>query len=125
MFCKQCLAYTVYIDGSVFSCYPKNNHVSLNIIISVLTTCTFMFRQACTIEPSFFKMTSGMHLRLFKGQHLVFYPFYVLERLSTLYLILFVQCCKILLGCLYTSIVSSISGVAISLALLSVLATGL
>ena len=32
-----------------------------NIIISVLTTCTFMSRQFLTIEPSFFKTTSGMH----------------------------------------------------------------
>ena len=38
---------------------------------SVLTTCTFMFRQVCTIEPSFFKTTSGMHRRPFEGRHLV------------------------------------------------------
>ena len=31
-----------------------NIQVGLNII-SVLTTCTFMFRQVCTIGPSFFK----------------------------------------------------------------------
>ena len=38
-------------------------------IISVLITCTFMFRQVCTIEPSFFN-TSGMHRRPFGGRHL-------------------------------------------------------
>ena len=31
-----------------------------------------MFRQVCTIGPSFFNTTSGMHLRPFEGRHLVF-----------------------------------------------------
>ena len=39
--------------------------------ISVFTTCTFMFRQVCTIGPSFFNTTSGMHRRPFEGRHLV------------------------------------------------------
>ena len=30
-----------------------------------------MFRQVCTIEPSFFNATSGMDRRLFEGRHLV------------------------------------------------------
>ena len=47
--------------------HPRSQH------ISVLTTCTFMFRQLGTIEPSFFKTTSGMHRRPFEGQHLVFF----------------------------------------------------
>ena len=45
--------------------------------VSVLTTCTFMFRQLVTIEPSFFKTTSGMHRRSFEGRHLVVYGFKV------------------------------------------------
>ena len=48
-----------------------NIHVGLSQHISVLTTCTFMYRQVCTIEPSFFNMTSGMHRRLFVGRHVV------------------------------------------------------
>ena len=30
-----------------------------------------MFRQVCTIEPSFFKTTSGMHRPPFEGRYLV------------------------------------------------------
>ena len=35
-----------------------------------------MFRQACTIEPSFFETTSGMHHRPFECRHLIndYYP---------------------------------------------------
>ena len=40
----------------------------------MLTTCTFIFQQVRTIEPSFFKTTSGIHRRPFYGRHLVF-PF--------------------------------------------------
>ena len=32
-----------------------------------------MFRQLGTIEPSFFKTTSGMHRPPFEGRHLVYY----------------------------------------------------
>ena len=34
-----------------------------------------MFWQVCTIEPSFFKMTSGMHRCPFEGRHLVEWSF--------------------------------------------------
>ena len=71
MFCKQFfLAYTVHIDWSSFLSNPLTFMWSQHI--SVLTTWKFMFRQACIIEPSFFNTTSGMHLRLFEGRHLVF-----------------------------------------------------
>ena len=30
-----------------------------------------MYRQVCTIEPSFYKTTSGMHRRLLEGRHVV------------------------------------------------------
>ena len=73
MFCKQFLAYAVHIDWSAFLCNPKI-FWWVSTYISVLTTCTFMFRQVCTIEPSFFNMTSGMHYRPFEGRHLV--PYY-------------------------------------------------
>ena len=46
-----------------------NIHVGLNII-SVLTTCTFIFGQVCIFDPSFFE-TSGMHRSHFEGRHLV------------------------------------------------------
>ena len=46
-------------------------HVGLSIAISVLTTCTFMVRQVCIIEPSFFNATSGMHRRPIEGRQLV------------------------------------------------------
>ena len=45
-----------------------NIHEGLNIY--VLTTCTFIFRQVCTIEHSFFKTTSGMHRHPFEFRHL-------------------------------------------------------
>ena len=67
-FCQQFLAYTVHIDW----CYHAiHKHSSGSQHISVLTTCTLMFRQVCTIEPSFFNTTSGMHRRPFEGRHLV------------------------------------------------------
>ena len=66
MFCKQFLAYAVDIDGSAFLCNPLTF-----IGISVLTPCTFMFRQVCIIEPSFSNATWGMHRRPIKGWHLV------------------------------------------------------
>ena len=41
MFCKQYLAYTAHIDW----CYHAiHKHTSRSLRISVLTTCTFMFR---------------------------------------------------------------------------------
>ena len=40
-------------------------------IVSVFTACTFMFRQVCIIEPSFFNSTSGMQRRPIEGGHLV------------------------------------------------------
>ena len=68
MFCKQFLSYTVHIDR----CYHSvHEHSSRFQHISVLTTCTFMFRRVCIIEPSFFNTTSGMHRRPFEGRHLV------------------------------------------------------
>ena len=54
----------LYINGKVFT--GRSQH------ISVLTICTFIFRQVCIIEPSFFKTTSGLHRRPFEGRHLVF-----------------------------------------------------
>ena len=51
--------------------YAISKHSSRSQHISVLTTCTFMFRQFCTIEPSFFNATSGMHRRPIEGRHLV------------------------------------------------------
>ena len=59
-----------------------NIHVAMSQHISVLTTCTLMFRQVCIIEPSFFKMAyaSRMHRPPFEGRHLVIYKivFFVL-----------------------------------------------
>ena len=46
-----------------------NIHVGLNIGISVLTTCTFLFRQVCIIEPSFFNATSEMPRRPFDSRN--------------------------------------------------------
>ena len=67
MFCKQFLAYTVYIDWCY---YPIHKHSSRSQHISVLTTCTFMSRQVFPIRPSFFKTTLKMHLRPFECRHL-------------------------------------------------------
>ena len=47
MFCEQFLSYAVHIDW----CYHAiHKHSSRFQHISVLTTCTFMFRQVCIIE---------------------------------------------------------------------------
>ena len=43
-----------------------NIHVGLNMYVSVLTTCTFIFRQICTKT---LKTMSGMH-RPFEDRHL-------------------------------------------------------
>ena len=51
--------------------YAIHKHSCGTQHISVLTTCTLMLRQVCTIESSFFKMTSGMHRRAFDSGHLV------------------------------------------------------
>ena len=68
MFCKQFLAYTL----QSYWCYHAiHKHSSGSQHISVLTTCTFVFGQVCTIEPSFFNTTSGMHCLPFAGRHLV------------------------------------------------------
>ena len=63
------LAYMCTLMGLL--AYVIHKHSCMSKHISVLTTCTFMFRQVCTIKPSFFKTTSGMRRRLFEGQHLV------------------------------------------------------
>ena len=47
--------------------YAIHKHSSRSQHISVLTTCTFMFRQVFTIEPSFFKTTSGVHRQILRG----------------------------------------------------------
>ena len=66
MFCKQFIAYAVHINW----CYHAiSKHSSESQHLSVLTTCTFMFLQVCTIEPSFFNTTSGMHRRPFECRH--------------------------------------------------------
>ena len=70
MFCKQFLAYTVHIDW-YYNVIHKHSCRSQHI--SGLTTCTYMFRQVCTMGPSFFNTKSGMHRRLFEGRHLVFF----------------------------------------------------
>ena len=64
--------------------YAIHKHSCRSQHISVLTTCTFMFRQVCTIEPSFFNTTSGMHRRPLEGRHLVNYlfPFLSLKELT-------------------------------------------
>ena len=68
MFSKQFLTHAVYTDW----CYHAiHKHSSRSLHISVLIACTFMFRQFCTIESSFFNKTSGMHRRPFEGRHLV------------------------------------------------------
>ena len=73
MFCKQFLAYgysVATLRGLLF--YAIHKHSSRSQDISVLTTCTFMFRQVCIIEPSFFNTTLGMHRRQIEGRYLVF-----------------------------------------------------
>ena len=55
---------------SLLSC-AIHKHSCRSQHISVLTTCTFMFRQVCIIEPSFINATSGMHRRPIEGRHLV------------------------------------------------------
>ena len=56
IFCRQCSTYNVHID----CCYHAIlKHSSRSQHISLLTTCTFMFRQVCTTEPSFFKDDIG------------------------------------------------------------------
>ena len=46
--------------------------LTLSTELSVLTTCTFMLQQVCTIGPSFFNTISGMHRCPIEGRHLVF-----------------------------------------------------
>ena len=70
MLCKHFLAYTVHIDRCY---YIIHKHSCRSQHTSVLTTCTFMFRQICTIEPSFFKTISGMHRCPIEGPHQIGY----------------------------------------------------
>ena len=51
--------------------YAIHKHSCRSQHISVLTTCKFMIRKVCTIEPSFFNATSGMHHRPLEGRNLV------------------------------------------------------
>ena len=46
-------------------------HIQVCLNIYVLITCTFMFQQFYTIEPSLFKTTLGVNRRIFEGRHLV------------------------------------------------------
>ena len=69
IFCKQFLVYTVHMIGLLSYAFYKHSYRSQHI--SVLTTCTFTFRQVCTIEPSFLNTTTEMHRLLFEGRHLV------------------------------------------------------
>ena len=69
VFCKQFLAYIDSAHWLVLHAFYKHSNKSQHI--SVLTTCTFMFRQVCIIEPSYFMTTSGMHSRPFEGRHLI------------------------------------------------------
>ena len=63
--------------------YAIHKHSCMSRDLSVLNSYSFMFRQVCTIEPSFFQTTSGMHRRLFEGRHLVNYG-YLFIRLTPL-----------------------------------------
>ena len=65
-------------NSKIWFVFPKtefstwiHNHSIRSQHISMLTTCTFMFRQVCTTEPSFLRTTSGMYRRQFEGRHLV------------------------------------------------------
>ena len=78
---------TVVIDRSSWiataSWKPKimnhdiHKHLSRSLhILSELTTCTFMFPQVYSIEPSFFETTSRMHRHPSEGRHLVLIHFF-------------------------------------------------
>ena len=56
-----------YIDFIMASINIHVIIIGLNII-STITTCTFMFQQICTIDPLFFKTSSGMHRHPLQGQ---------------------------------------------------------
>ena len=77
--------------------YASHKHSCRFQHISVLTTCTIMFRQVCTIEPSFFKTTSGMHRRPFEGRHLVSvsYTIEIKRLILRSFIILTVQKCDL------------------------------
>ena len=62
---------------SLFS-YAIHKYSSRSQHISVLTICTFIFWQFCTIEPSFFNATSGKHRLPIEGRHIVLRLFYLL-----------------------------------------------
>ena len=53
--------------------YAIHKHSIRSQSISVLTKCTFMLRQLCIIEPSFFNATSGRPRRPIEGRHIVIY----------------------------------------------------
>ena len=76
IFCKQFLTYTVHIDRCYHAIHKDS---SRSQHISVLTTCTFKFRQVFTIEPSFFKITCVMNRRPFEGEYLVVYLLQIVE----------------------------------------------
>ena len=82
MFCKQFLAYTVHIER----CYHSiHKHSCGSQHISVLTRCTFVFRQVCTIKPSFFNR------RPFEGRHLAFILCYEKTIIKKRFLLKFFQ----------------------------------
>ena len=61
--------------------------ININVGFNIYhITCTFMFRQVCTIEPSFFNATSGMHRRPFEGRHLVSCLFLKVWGVSSLFI---------------------------------------
>ena len=71
MFCKQFLL-MLWTSIGLLSYAIHRQSCRSEHIISVLTTCTFMFPQVCIIEHSFFIATSGMYRRPIEGRHLVF-----------------------------------------------------
>ena len=69
MFFKQSLAYTVHID---WCNHAIHKHSRSSQHMWVLTKCTFIFRQVCTIELHSLIRHRGMHRRHFEGRHLVY-----------------------------------------------------
>ena len=69
MFCSNVLLILCTLIGLLS--YAIHQHSSRSQHISVFTTCIFMSRQVCVIEPSFFNSTSGIHRHLYEDRHLV------------------------------------------------------
>ena len=76
------------LNGAIM--LPINIHVVLNIAISMLTTCTYIVRQVCTFEPSFFSLRR--HRRCIvvvssrpEGRHLVIHISFLLFTLISSY----------------------------------------